>query len=856
MMRSLTSLRGKLTVLVALPLLVLVVAALVAARNANRAAAEAAATADRIDLAVAASTAALQLAQERALSASTLQAAQTQAAAAQPAQAPATEDGAVPEELEFQRDQTSEAVDVLRQAAGPGADDAPLGSALERLGRLDTARDTVDGGAADASAVLDSYSEIIDPVLDFDETLADVDDPTLITGISSHEALTRAIQDVAMEQSLLTPVFTSGQVDPAIYQQLVGVVTTQDVWLGLFEDKASMAQRQGYEELATVPAVATVQRLREQVLSVGPGGAVETDSEVWASATGRKLDLLEGIAQETADQLTRNAGAAASDAAGARTRAMGLTGGAALLTLAVLFLLWRYVLRPFGHHVSATQLALADGTPVPVPTDDELNRLASAFNQAQAAAGSGARAALGAAGAAGDGEEAAAGMPADRFDDRVYLRFGRRTQDLIGEQLRHIDELESRTEDPDTLADLFLLDHLATRLRRNAESQVVVAGADTPRPWSRPVSVTNVVRAAAAEAVDYSRVEVQPMPPASIVGSAANDVSHLLAELIDESLGVLPDHLRVVIGGARQRDGRYILAVSGVGLRLTPGEIATVNELLASADSNAGEADGNLSPGSGPAAGSPDGQGPDGMLDDDVRFRFYVAAHLARRHDIDVRLGHAPGGTIAEIVLPRTVLADGAPDPSPPGTSALPNGNATPGPAGTSTPTGAAAGSTQGSSAPTDTWSDPGRLTPTTHGAPPGAPGPTAPASPAGAPAAPPARMRPTIALAPSGGTPMAPSSPSPWPTSFDPSRPPASADGSDESPSPSGRSATGGQPSPVRSSKPPASRRRTGSHKGKGSKSSADEDERQPRFRRWRRKVVERASRRSVDPWAEWQDG
>lgn len=80
----------------------------------------------------------------------------------------------------------------------------------------------------------------------------------------------------------------------------------------------------------------------------------------------------------------------------------------------------------------------------------------------------------------------------------VFVNLGRRNQNLITRQLAHIDQAEAKTDDPDALADLFLLDHLATRMRRNAENMLVIAGADSPRPWARPVSIVNVVRAAVA----------------------------------------------------------------------------------------------------------------------------------------------------------------------------------------------------------------------------------------------------------------------------------------------------------------------------------------------------------------------
>jgi K+-sensing histidine kinase KdpD len=214
----------------------------------------------------------------------------------------------------------------------------------------------------------------------------------------------------------------------------------------------------------------------------------------------------------------------------------------------------------------------------------------------------------------------------------VFLNFGRRTQKLVSRQLGHIDDLEARTDDPDTLEDLFLLDHLATRLRRNAEGLVVMAGADSPRRWSRPVTIINVVRAAAAEAADYSRVDVEPMAPGAVIGTTANDISHLLAELIDNGLACSPPHSRVTIAGDRQPDGGYLLTVTDAGPGLSAQQLAVANERLSRPPTD----------------------------DDELSHHFglFVAGQFARRHEVHVVLAAArPHGTTARVRLPATVMA-------------------------------------------------------------------------------------------------------------------------------------------------------------------------------------------------------
>ena len=147
----------------------------------------------------------------------------------------------------------------------------------------------------------------------------------------------------------------------------------------------------------------------------------------------------------------------------------------------------------------------------------------------------------------------------------MFVNLGRRTQNLITRQLDQIDHLEERTDDPDTLSDLFLLDHLATRLRRNAENMLVLAGAESPRPWARPVSIVNVVRAALAESTDYSRVDLVRLEPAAVLGAAVSDISHLLAELVDNALAFSPPTERVVVTG--RHIGRRPLRRRGRGRR-------------------------------------------------------------------------------------------------------------------------------------------------------------------------------------------------------------------------------------------------------------------------------------------------
>jgi signal transduction histidine kinase len=211
-----------------------------------------------------------------------------------------------------------------------------------------------------------------------------------------------------------------------------------------------------------------------------------------------------------------------------------------------------------------------------------------------------------------------------------FVNLGRRNQALLGRQLDFITELEHRETEPDPLADLFRLDHLATRMRRNAESLLVLAGVDQPRTWSAPVLVTEAIRAALGEVEDYQRVVVRAMEPATISGSAAADLAHLLAELIENALAFSPPDEIVEIRGGSQRSG-YTLVVIDCGLGMPDDELESANRRLAGAEAF------TIAP--------------------SRYLGHYVAGTLAARHGITVTLQSRDHGTTATVNLPPALLA-------------------------------------------------------------------------------------------------------------------------------------------------------------------------------------------------------
>ncbi|MEV4809723.1 nitrate- and nitrite sensing domain-containing protein [Micromonospora avicenniae] len=257
------------------------------------------------------------------------------------------------------------------------------------------------------------------------------------------------------------------------------------------------------------------------------------------------------------------------------------------------------------------------------------------------------RAGGGAVSAAGPGR-AGGGPVAGRWDEHtaaaatreLFLRLTQRNQVLLREQLNLLDLMERREHDAEEAAELFQLDHLATRLRRNVEKLVTLAGARPARRWRRPVPLLDVARGAVAEVADYQRVLVAPHWPWHLAGPAVTDVIHLLAELVENALVFSPAQTTVRMAG-EHRPGGCAVVVTDDGPGLAPAALAAANRTLADP----------------PMAGPPSG-----------RTGLYAAALLAARCGARVSLQPGPrGGTAAIVLLPSALVTPTGPDAAAPG---------------------------------------------------------------------------------------------------------------------------------------------------------------------------------------------
>lgn len=323
----------------------------------------------------------------------------------------------------------------------------------------------------------------------------------------------------------------------------------------------------------------------------------------------------------------------AADRRAAAVRDIALVLAAIIATLLAVWLVARSLVRPLRTlRDSALQVAHVDleheiarvrsgderePAPLPVYTTEEVGQVAHAVDELHA------QALLLA------GDEARL----RRLVNEMFETMSRRNRSLVDQQLALIDRLERNEDDPDRLESLFRLDHLAARMRRNGANLLVLAGARVPHERGRATPLATLISAAASEVEGYHRVQTVLVPDVTVIGAAAADCVHLLAELIDNALrySAPTEPVRVVAG--LENDGGVVVEVVDVGLGMTDSDLRMANMRLA--------AGGEFSP------------------ENARHMGLFVISRLAHRHGIEVRLFPASQGSrgiTAEVYLPPHLL--------------------------------------------------------------------------------------------------------------------------------------------------------------------------------------------------------
>lgn len=259
--------------------------------------------------------------------------------------------------------------------------------------------------------------------------------------------------------------------------------------------------------------------------------------------------------------------------------------------------------------------SLPEARPIPVETSDEIGELVEAFNNVQTTAY----------------DLATEQALSRRNVADMFVNLGRRNQQLLQRILGQLTQLEQHEEDPDKLRELFELDNIVTRMRRNAESLLALAGAQTARQWSQPIEMENTVRAAFGEVEGYERINVAHLAETKVAGRVVADITHLLAELLENALNFSDSQTNVEVNGHVINSG-YLITITDQGIGMSLNELDENNSRIT-----------------------------DPPPLDQVPTRFlglYVVGRLAERHGIEVRLTEAElTGTIARVMLPNSILS-------------------------------------------------------------------------------------------------------------------------------------------------------------------------------------------------------
>ncbi|MEY9989508.1 signal transduction histidine kinase [Streptomyces sp. V4I8] len=449
----------------------------------------------------------------------------------------------------------------------------------------------------------------------------------------------RAGEALAQEDVVLDSARVAGRLDGERLRLFTGAVDTRRTLTEAAVTDLRGPERGAWQRLADGGDYATVAAVEDKVLATAPGArAIDAAADApWSKAHARVQDAMRTIEQD--------AGRDVADRADPFTRGLVTPAGAAVLfglaavaaSLVISVRIGRgLVVELVSLRNSALEIARrklpeamrklrageeidvrAEAPPGP-PAEDETGQVGEALGTVHRAA---LRAAV-------ERAELASGISG------VFVNLARRSQVLVHRQLSLLDSMERRSDDPNELSDLFRLDHLTTRMRRHAESLIILSGAAPGRAWRMPVSLTNVVRAAVSEVEDYARVEVRQLPEAAVIGAAVADVTHLLAEIIENAAQFSPPHTRVRVTGEPVGNG-YAVEVEDRGLGMGKETLTEANRRIEQSEAL--------------------------DLFDSDRLGLFVVSRLASRHGIKVHLRTSPyGGTTAVVLLPTALLQSAA----------------------------------------------------------------------------------------------------------------------------------------------------------------------------------------------------
>ena len=558
--------------------------------------------------------------------------------------------------LLHQRDTTDEAVQQISGAANNiGSTYSPaIRSALNdvqaRISDLDHLRSatTPPGGNIPVLPLIQDYTNSIDTLLTFTSLSGSgTNDTQLSSDVITLTALARAENQASVQRGVLYSTLIARQFPPQGLTSLESAEAQESAAEADFRSSASLAEQQLFQNKVSGTGVDQAAFEEQLATSTSNNGSVSigvpaaSAPGVWYGSMTTTVQDMRGVESTLLSNILARSQSLESSA----TRDAVIISIIVLVLLIIVLLITtlvaRSMIRPLRRlredalDIAGTRLpdmvrrlSETEGSdesveiePIAVSSTDEIGEVARAFDQVH---------------------REAVRLAADEAMLRgnlnaMFVNLSRRSQSLIERQISLIDSLEQGEQDSGRLSSLFRLDHLATRMRRNSENLLVLAGHEASRRWSQPVPLVDVLRAAISEIEQYERVVLNVQPGITIVGQAVNDVVHLVAELVENATTFSPEDTQVYVSGQPLTSGGVLLDITDGGVGISDSEMGHANWRL----DNPPVVDVGVS----------------------RRMGLFVVGRLAARHGVRVRLRHASAGGLTALVwLPDTVAAqEGAP---------------------------------------------------------------------------------------------------------------------------------------------------------------------------------------------------
>ncbi|GAA2524101.1 sensor histidine kinase [Pilimelia columellifera] len=529
------------------------------------------------------------------------------------------------------------------------------------LAALDGVRSQVRDGKIALTDAAFSYQTLLSDLLSVRDAGAHLaDDNALNAHMRAATEVSRIKDFMSQRRVVVHQILGAGAYTPKLQIDYLSTQSGERQAVATFRTVATLEERQRYEQTVSGSGLRKAETYEGYLNSQRADSRLPErpfNAEQWDTAMREQGELLRQVERSLDRQAAIDATAIRDDVRQRVLLETGLLLGMLLLAVLFAWLVARSMarsLRELKHgalavaerglpqavarlrdpslsaNLSPAQAALQIAEPLPVRSNDEFGQVTEAFNAVHLEA-----------------VRTAAEQAALRASvSTMFVNLARRSQTLVDRLIGQLDRLERSEEDPDRLGELFQLDHLATRMRRNDENLLVLAGADSTRIQREPAALTDVLRAAQSEVEHYTRIDIGDLDTdALIAAQCVNDMVHLIAELFDNATAFSPPDSPIVVEG-RQHGEQVLLQVTDRGIGISAEQMTELNRRLA--------------------------MPPQVDVAISRMMGLVVVARLAARHGVKVELRAAPErGTIAEVLLPESVLSSSwaqsvppAPEPS------------------------------------------------------------------------------------------------------------------------------------------------------------------------------------------------